>query len=180
MKRTIIGTNRRPKPVSIASRLVALILVAAGCCSPQLFAQEHSKVDLFGGYQYTHFQPNTNSSGWNASVTANANNWLGFKFDLSGAYKSGVSMQTYMIGPVVSIRKARSFTPFAHFLAGGTTFWGGGSTTGFSLALGGGLDVKVNDHFAVRLLQADWFAFRLGPAWVKENARVSTGVVIRF
>jgi hypothetical protein len=48
------------------------------------------------------------------------------------------------------------------------------------MALGGGLDANANDHFAVRLIQADWLAFRSGGFSEKKNARVSAGVVVRF
>jgi hypothetical protein len=161
-------------------RIVVFLILAIGLNSQRLLAQDVSKIDLFGGYQYTHLQPNLNLNGWNASVTGNFNSWFGVKLDFSGAYKSGGKMQTYMVGPVFSIRKTQRITPFAHALAGGTTLWGDGSTTGFSMALGGGLDVNLGDHFAVRVVQADWFPLRSGPDWVKENMRVSTGVVFRF
>src|SRR5215469_3692909 len=75
-------------------RIVFLIL-AIGLNSQRLLAQDVSKIDLFGGYQYTHLQPNLNLNGWNASVTGNFNSWFGVKLDFSGAYKSGGKMQTY-------------------------------------------------------------------------------------
>lgn len=182
MKRTTTSELRKSgSPIeSVLLRAIALLMVAAGLFSQQLLAQEFSRVEAFGGYQFTHLQPNLNLNGWNASVAGNVSSWFGVKLDLGGAYKSGIKMQTYMVGPVLSIRKAKHITPFAHALAGGTTIWAGGSTTGFSMAVGGGLDVNLNDHFAVRMVQADWFPFRSGPDWVKENMRVSTGVVIRF
>jgi hypothetical protein len=182
MKPTITIERRKSGSTiwSLMLRIILLLVVTAGICSQQLFAQDFSRFEAFGGYQYTHLQPNLNLNGWNASVAGNVSSWFGVKLDLSGAYKSGGKMQTYMVGPVFSIRKAKRITPFAHALAGGTTFWGDGSTTGFSMAVGGGLDVNVSDHFAVRVLQADWFPFRSGPDWVKENMRVSTGVVFRF
>jgi len=155
-----------------------MVMVAPN--SSRLAAQESHGIELYGGYQYTHLQPNLNVNGWNASVTGNLNSWFGLKLDLSGAYKSGGKMQTYMLGPVFSIRRARRVTPFAHVLAGGTTFWGDGGTTGFSMAIGGGVDVNLNHRLSVRLVQADWFPLRSGPEWVKENMRVSTGVVLRF
>jgi len=165
---------------SLWPRIAALLVVIFGACSQRLFAQDFSRIDLYGGYQYTHLEPNINANGWNASVTGNITSWFGVKFELGGAYKSGSSVQTYMLGPVFSLRKVKRVTPFAHVLAGGSTFRDGESTTGFSMALGGGVDLNLNDHLAVRVVQADWYPFRFGPDWVKENMRVSTGVVFRF
>jgi hypothetical protein len=56
-------------------------------------AQEAPKAELFGGYQYTRLNPNGagtgfNFNGWNASLTGNANRWLGVTGDFSGIYKS--------------------------------------------------------------------------------------------
>ena len=90
------------------------------------FAQEGGntpKAEIFGGYQYTRFDGGVNANGWNTSLTGNLNNWFGIAADFSGAYKSqnGVSFNnyTYTFGPVVSYRHNETFTPFAHFLAGG-------------------------------------------------------------
>jgi hypothetical protein len=43
------------------------------------------------------------------------------------------------------------------------------------MALGGGIDVSVGDHFAVRLIQGDWLLFRSGGITDKKNGRVSAG-----
>jgi len=48
------------------------------------------------------------------------------------------------------------------------------------MALGGGIDVSIGDHFALRLIQGDWLLFRSDGITDKENGRVSAGVVLRF
>src|SRR5580765_9103010 len=105
------------------------------------------KAEIFGGYQYTRFDGGLNANGWNTSLTGNLNNWFGIAADFSGAYKSqnGVSFNnyTYTFGPVVSWRHNEAFTPFAHFLAGGSrasASFGGqsGSSSGFAMMFGGG------------------------------------------
>ncbi len=160
-------------------RLILLSALMGFSCVP-VAAQDYPKAELFGGYQYTHLEPTLNANGWNASITGNVNSWLGGKVDFSGAYKSGVKFHTFMFGPVVAFRKSETVTPFAHVLVGAARFSDGGSTTGFSMAVGGGFDVKVNQHFAVRVVQADWMPLRVAQFWVKKNARVSAGIVFRF
>ena len=127
-----------------------------GTFSLVALAQESApKAEFFGGYQYTRLDGGLNANGWDTAVTGNLNRWLGVSADFSGAYKSqnGVSFNnyTYTFGPVVSMRRSESFTPFAHFLAGGfhsSASAGGltGSDGGFAMMLGGGVDVKVTQR----------------------------------
>jgi opacity protein-like surface antigen len=163
----------------VMRKLMFFTVLLGFSCLP-LAAQDYPKAELFGGYQFTHLEPSLNANGWNASLTGNLNSWFGGNVDFSGAYKSGVKFHTFMFGPVVSLRKSELVTPFAHVLVGAARLSDGGSTTGFSMAVGGGLDVKVNSHFAVRLVQADWLPYRVAQFWVKKNTRVSAGIVIRF
>ncbi len=162
-------------------RIFLALVVLAGACSLPASAQDYPKGELFGGYQFTHLNPNVNASGWNTSITGNANNWLGFSADFSGAYKNGGKLHTVMAGPVFAIRKSKTVTPFAHALFGVAHASGGGvSSNAFATALGGGLDVNVSEHVAVRLVQADWLLFRSNGVTDKSNARVSAGIVFRF
>jgi len=100
------------------------------------------KVEIFGGYQFTHLQTAFNANGWNASLTGNFKHVLGITADFSGAYKNNISVYTYTFGPVLTARLP-VVQPFAHALFGGMTFSGGGSTTGVAMLLGGGLDVGL-------------------------------------
>jgi len=77
----------------------------------------------------------------------------------------------YLFGPVVS-RRARRYTVFAHGLLGGEhvgfgnfalppgpvpiSLPGPSSSNWFAVALGGGVDLKVTRHFAVRAGQFDY------------------------
>jgi len=157
-----------------------LSVVFAGLFCLPAVAQDHPKVELFGGYQYTHLEPSLNAHGWNASITGNMNHWFGLAADFSGAYKSGFKFHTYMFGPVIAARQSERVTPFVHALFGGAHASNGVSFNGFSMALGGGLDVKVNNNVAVRFVQADWLLTRFEGITDKKNVRVSTGIVFRF
>ena len=142
-------------------------------------AQAEPRAEVFGGYQFTHLDPSTNDSGWNAALTGNFNQWLGVTADFSGAYQSGFKFHTYTFGPVVSAHLPIA-KPFVHALFGGATASGGGtSSTGFDMMLGGGLDVG-HGSLAWRVVQADWMITRFSGFTDKKNSRVSTGIVLRF
>jgi hypothetical protein len=48
------------------SILLVLLLLVLALVSLPAVAQ---KVEIFGGYQFTHLRPAYNASGWNASLT---------------------------------------------------------------------------------------------------------------
>jgi len=156
------------------------------------FAQETGptpKAEIFGGYQYTRFDGGVNANGWDTAVTGNLNNWFGIAADFSGAYKSqnGASFNnyTYTFGPVVSWRHNETFTPFAHFLAGGfraSAAFGGlsGSDNGFAMMFGGGVDVKATRRVAVRAIQFDWLSLHSNGSSDNNNMRISTGLLFRY
>ncbi len=160
-------------------RKYTMVAVAIGVLLLPAVAQEKlQRVEAFGGYQFTHFDPSINANGWNAAVSGNFNRWIGVTGDISGSYKDGAHLYTYMVGPTFSARTKR-LTPFAHALFGVAGSCGS-CDAAFTMALGGGLDANANDHFAIRLIQADWLLFRSGSFTDKKNGRVSAGVVFRF
>lgn len=161
---------------------------------PALAQRATPLVEPFAGYTYTRFDADgtrVNLNGWNAQVAANPTNWLGIVADGGGVYGTPVGthshMYTYLLGPRISYRKHERWTPFVHALFGqsrltvevpaaGFVF----SQTGFSLAVGGGLDARLSDHVAIRVLQAEWFRTHLFPDATENNLRLSFGVVIRL
>jgi hypothetical protein len=52
-------------------------------------------------------------------------------------------------------------------------------STGFSLAIGGGLDVKVNDRLAIRAFQLDYFRPIVNDE-PNNRGRLAFGVVLRL
>jgi len=122
---------------------------------------------------------------------------------------SGVSatanMQTYLFGPKISSASNRPIKPFIQILLGGAsgTFKasdGNISVTGpransFAMAIGGGLDWKVNRHFCIRPAQFEYIMTRFPksdtstdgvppPGYLgngtQNNLRYSAGVVYNF
>jgi len=158
--------------------------------SVPVLCQDYSKVEVFGGYQYTRISPGSgisgeNFNGWNAAVTGNINHWLGVTGDVSGAYKDigGVSVKqhTFLFGPTIASHSSGKFTPFAHALFGvahASDNAGGTSDNAFAMALGGGVDVGVR-NFAIRVAQFDYLMTRFGGT-SQNDYRLSSGVVFRF
>jgi opacity protein-like surface antigen len=144
-------------------------------------------------------------NGWDVTVTGNLTRWLGAEADFGG-YRGTIitesirgprppgvvndtqriRIHSYLFGPRVTYRGDKRITPFAHALVGrvGMTLVqspqsSGGSLYTFGLALGGGLDINVARHVAIRAIQADYVRSRFGFK-VENNLRLSFGEVVRF
>jgi opacity protein-like surface antigen len=116
---------------------------------------------------------------------------------------ASATVVSYLFGPKIAFRHGK-ITPFIQTLFGGAYLsgnggaesdsrvhaqgdvggFGGGSSsqTAFAMALGGGVDYNLTEHFGVRLIQADYVMtkFEDGLDNRQDNARVSFGVVVRF
>jgi hypothetical protein len=153
-----------------------LLFVVFGLLSLTAFAQ---RIEIFGGYQFTHLQPAFNANGWNASLTGNFKHVLGITGDFSGAYKENLNVHTYTIGPVLTARLP-AVQPFVHALFGGITASNGESSTGFAMMVGGGIDVGLRKGIGFRIAQADWLSTRFSGNTRNRNVRASAGIVLKF
>ena len=152
--------------------------------------------------------------GGSASLAFNVNRYLGLVGDF-GAYtnsemrftggytatadvnNANIAALTYLFGPRLSLRKHDRVTPFAQVLFGGMhanqvtlanctfscTFLP--SQNSFALTAGGGLDIRVHHHFAIRIIQAEYLMTRFtsyttGIAGTQNDMRLSSGIVFRF
>ena len=160
-------------------QVMLAIALAFLLCAPA-FAQ---RVEIYGGAQFEHLQPNYNAGGWNASLTGNFKHVLGITGDFSGGYTSrrtSSTVYTYTVGPVLTARLP-VVQPFVHALFGGATISGGGeSDTAFAMLLGGGLDIGLRKGIGLRLVQADWLMTQFGGQTQQSQGRVSAGIVIKF
>jgi len=153
-----------------------LLFIVFGLLSLTAFAQ---RIEIFGGYQFTHLQPAFNANGWNASLTGNFKHVLGITGDFSGAYKANLNVHTYTIGPVLTARLP-VVQPFVHALFGGITASDGESSTGFAMMVGGGIDVGLRKGIGFRIAQADWLSTRFSGNTRNRNVRASAGIVLKF
>jgi opacity protein-like surface antigen len=168
---------------------------------------ENPRVEVSVGYSYVRARTVIptgccfNMNGGSASGAFNVNSWLGIAGDFGGYYtgnvrNSGFSLEvfSYTFGPRISIRRRR-VTPFAQALFGGghagDTLYTVGFQQGsapptarnsFAMVLGGGLDVNVSRHIAIRAAQADWLytQFPNGVDNRQNNLRITAGIVFRF
>lgn len=113
--------------------------------------------------------------------------------------KNENSLYNYLGGvQIKDNRNSGTWKPFAHVLVGaatvrskfteltcttatGTTCPTGFtndtvSDTGFAGAFGGGLDIRINDHFQIRAIQIDYNPVHVG-GFTNHNARIGAGIV---
>jgi len=168
-------------------------------------AQDFPRAEIFGGYSYFRANPDEfNLHGWNASVTGYITDWFGIEGDFSGHYGSpsvygfdipmiDINSHTFMGGPKFAYRSG-AVTPFAHFLIGGARAATGAygftvSDTALAAAVGGGIDINLNERIAIRAIQADYLMTRYNTGSAvhfngfddrQNNFRLSAGIVFRF
>ncbi len=161
----------------------------------------YPQVELFGGFSYMREDSEPqgfNLNGWNASVAYNINRHVAVRADFSGYYKSekdqffsnSLRKHQLLFGPQFSVRPNERVRVFLRPLFGlahvhteidspGLTSPATFSDTAFAMALGGGLDVRVNNRLMVRLGQVDYLPTFFGNTR-QDNFRFSTGVVFTF
>jgi hypothetical protein len=181
------------------------LLCAALLFSVNSWAQDSSRVEIFGGYTYTSYPifqiysgpwARTGFNGWDASATFKLAPHVGLEGDFSGGYTSygsnsySYNLRTYTAGPRVSANFGK-VDLYGHVLLGGLTFHsqsGGTTGTSFAAVLGGGVDWWLKPHFGVRPVQFDYLVNTNAAAQGGNNApgqprssyRIVTGVVFRF
>jgi hypothetical protein len=98
---------------------------------------------------------------------------------------------TYMVGPRISLRnRGKRIVPSLEALFGGATVFGSGTTpggvhlsantTGFAMALGGVLDIRLTHHVALRPIQLDWLLTRINNDTNQHNLRYGAGLIFTF
>lgn len=162
--------------------LVLVLLSSALAAS----AQEAPRGDFSVGYSYFRegFSGGANSHGGSISGAGYFNDWLGVVGDF-GVYhvsQAGLTANTYtfLAGPRLSANRGRSISPFVQALVGADRLNvpGFGSTHGFSWSTGGGMDLAVSRHIAIRP-QFDYIGLRFSNG-TTHSARASISLVFRF
>ena len=181
-------------------KLWVFLLAVLSLFGATAHAQDTPKFDIFAGYSYLRLNPSTagvssfNLHGGSASIAYNAKSWLSGVADFGGYSNGNIlntgingTLSTYLFGPRVSYRHFGRITPFgevlfgvAHASSAGTS----GSDNTFAMTLGGGLDYKLSDRFAIRPVKVDYLMTRFSETGTsnqtQNNLRVSTGIVFRF
>jgi len=165
-------------------------------------AAQDSKADAYLGYQYTRqsYTAGTtfNLNGGVGQIVVYPTSWLGIVGEVSGSTVgnitgfngNGGALYSYMGGARIAFRHG-PLQPYVQGLFGVAqldstlqTRLGSASSTAYAMGLGGGMDLKVAHHFAVRLIQGDYFLTRftnpLNARFSQNNFRLSSGLVFRF
>lgn len=152
-------------------------------------AQSEPSAEVFVGYSFLSADTKDvigerqSFHGVGFSVAGNLSPRVGLVADFSYNHASilgeGINAYTYVFGPRVYSR-GKSATGFGHVLVGGTTLKVlGVSDSGFTLAVGGGVDLNAGSHFAIRLAQVDYLPSRVGGTW-SQNFRYEGGIVFKI
>lgn len=178
--------------------------------SPRAKAQQFEGIEVYGGYSYlqdnlsstfspfysplTPFGADFSLSGWQASITEKATDWLGLVQEFAGYYgtrnligaDNHFSSFSILSGPRFYYPGFKAITPFVHALFGYDTTSvtlkpeNFKATSGsYAMAFGGGVDVSAGRTLAIRAFQFDYYrpqSFGSG----QNNWRVSAGFVFRF
>jgi opacity protein-like surface antigen len=143
--------------------------------------------------------PSYNQNGGSGYVEYNINRVVGVVADLGAYHNSSVVRSSpadttfsYLFGPRFNWRMSR-VTPYLQILVGGarlTSSFDPGSATAallkdrnvFATAIGGGVDVRLTNHIAVKPVQVEYFMTQLPSVatnlnYAQNNLRYSAGVV---
>ena len=158
------------------------------------------------GVDYNYVRTNAPPDGCGCFSMHGGNGWFAYNFsrgfgvvaevssqrasDISGSGED-LTLTSYLFGPRYSWRKSEHFAPFGQVLVGGAHASGSfsldssgfpGSSNAFAMIAGGGLDIGVARHFAVRAFEADYYLthFANGFNDRQNNLRISAGVIFRF
>ena len=197
--------------------MLAVSIAVLCVCSVLATAQDQPapKWELYGGYSF-HYpgadvhgtlplglvpltsRLESNPRGIGASATYNFNRWVGLTLDTSDHWGSGEStlfmklddaaFSNLSLGPKFTFR-SRHFSPFLEALVGDHRLTPDAfhDIDKLGFMFGGGLDINVSRHVALRLLRADYVMsnYRFGPRSTTPSTdlsgvRLQTGLVFMF
>jgi opacity protein-like surface antigen len=139
----------------------------------------------------------TSILGIEAAFRYNTGDVMNFDLDFDEGPIAAAALKlsdfSFGVGPKFTFRNSSPVTPFAHVLFGidkmtmdiEASAEGESEEvellkdTGYGITLGGGIDVKVNNNFAIRLIQADYYMTRHDET-TQNNIALSFGVVFGF
>jgi opacity protein-like surface antigen len=184
-------------------RIALCLLLLAGSVSLEAQTQVPSRLDLAVTYiSGNSLKANSNENFWmqGGSIQIGANAWRGWGIaaDITGSHSGSIgasgipiSLVTATFGPRYRWHAGRRFSLYGQGLIGEANGFGSifptpaGSQSGansFALQTGGGVDYRLSDRFAIRVLDAAWLRTQLPNATdnVQNNLRLGAGIVICF
>lgn len=184
---------------------LTLVLGALLTSGAVLCAQEVATPKYEVGLDYSWLHVNSANSDFQRSgnggsgyVEYNLNRTIGLVGDFGGYVntRTGINDKalTYLFGPRFNWRHSR-LNPYVQVLVGGTYAWAGptgnsNTQNAFAAAAGGGLDVKLTEHIAIKPIQVEYVMTRFDSARLggstmsfgdhQNDIRYSAGVVFQF
>jgi Outer membrane protein beta-barrel domain len=173
-----------------------VFLLSLGLFLFALPSRAQSSFDASVGYSYFHLGGGADLSqnGISGSIAYKPIPYLGIVGDFGGYHGSesfptdnggstsvSVNTYTFLFGPRIIIHNPTKVTPFVQFLAGAghlTIGDGGGSNTNFAYSVGGGVDLGVLPHLALRP-QLDYVGLH-NSGGTANCTRVSLSAVVHF
>ena len=202
----------------IISFLPSILMAQIGSGARPAGSEVETRATIFGGYSYLRNNSN-GSNGWEGQGTFNFNRYLGITADISGnsatpfgfsalGFSAGTyqRLNNYLFGPTITANLGRSAV-FAHALFGeahsslgagvgipiiGAISTGITSANAFAMAFGGGIDIGLTRHLAIRAVQVDYLRTQFNATDAlttglssslgnRQNSfRYSSGIVFRF
>lgn len=164
-----------------------LLLFSLGLFLFAIPSRAQSSADASFGYSYFHLggSGGLNQNGVSGSIAYNPIPFMGavgdFGFYHASPGGSSFNTYTFLFGPRVNFRNPTKVTPFAQFLVGGAhATYLGASATNFAYSVGGGVDLGVLPHLALRP-QVDYVGIHSYSAGSTANCtRVSVSAVVHF
>lgn len=181
--------------------LVGTLLLAGMAASAQEIT-ETPRAEVGVNYTYIRVDPggtlnSFNENGGTGYVEYNFNKVFGAVADLGGLRAaSGIDTTSfdYLFGPRFNLRHAR-YTFYVQSLFGGERLTNGfnpgaanpflaGAQNNFAAAFGGGVDIALTNHIAVKPIQVEYLTSQIAPPgelkYAQNNLRYSAGVVFRL
>lgn len=186
-----------------ACRAVVMAVMLAVSCVVAQPAAAQSTFEVGGGYTYVHTNAPPGECG--CFSMNGANGWLGYHLGHGVAVVGEIAVQhasniagtsadltltSFTAGPRYTSYSFGRLQPFAQILLGGAHASGGlspgssgyGSSNGFAMIAGGGLEIKLTESIALRAIEADYCytRFNNGTNDHQNNLRIGAGLLFRF
>lgn len=193
------------KLASLKTAVFLLLVLGFAVMAPRpASAQSGSRVDV--GVDYNYVRTNAPAGNCGCFAMNGGSGWVAYNFSRSvgivgeiasqqasniSSSSADLTLTSYLAGPRYIWKRTRHFAPFAQLLLGGVHASGSlapgssgltGSANAFALTAGGGLDIGLTRHIALRAFEADYYLTRFdnGTDDHQNNLRIAAGLIIRF